>query len=162
MEHPGTEPPTAGTPPPRRRLRRPTLVQAPMLVATVIAATMTVASVLWGVHPDNSPTGSWWVIVAGGTALTVAGIAAIRGCFIDVGPDEVRDVVGWVTVHRFAPSEVDTARVARGVWRLYVVDLTDGTHLNLLGASPQQWPSRLLPGARERDVADLDALMGTS
>jgi hypothetical protein len=157
---PTQEPATAEVP--RRRIRRPTLVQAPLLLGTLILATVTIASLLWGLHPDNERTPAWWLIVVTGAVLTTAGIAGIRGCFLDVTADEVRDVVAWITVHRFDPAEVETARVARGVWRLYVVDLADGTRLNLLGASPQQWPTRLLPGAWERDVADLDALMGRS
>lgn len=131
-----------------------------MLLVTVVAAAVTVASVLWSFHDDHERTTGWWTVVVAGTALAAAGFAAIRGCFVEVSGEEVRDVVAWVTVRRVLRSAVGSARVARGVWRLFVLELDDGRRVPLLGASPQQWPARLLPGARERDLADLDTLLG--
>ena len=40
------------------------------------------------------------------------------------------------------------------------VELDDGTLHLLVGASPAQFPARLLSGSAERDLADLDQLMG--
>jgi hypothetical protein len=149
-----------GTTDSRGRLRRPTIVQAPILLVTLIAACVTAASVLWSFYEGNQRTASWWAVVLIGGATVAAGPAAIRGCFIEVRGDRVRDVVAWITVHRFDRDEVASARVARGVWRLYVVELEDGSRLSLLGASPQQWPARLVPGSRDQDLGDLDILMG--
>lgn len=142
------------------RLRRPTLVQAPLALAALAAATLTIASVLWGLHPANGRTGLWWATVVVGTTLTVAGLVAVRGCFLEFRGDEARDVVAWREVHRFNRRDVRTARVVAGVWRLYELEMEDGRRVRLLGISPHQWPARLLPEARQRDLADLEALMG--
>jgi hypothetical protein len=41
-----------------------------------------------------------------------------------------------------------------------VLELDDGTAIKLAGASPQQFPARLLPDATRLDVEDLDELLG--
>lgn len=142
------------------RIRGPSLVQAPLLVVALMTGGATIAAVAWGFYAGNERSGVWWATVIGGAVLSVGVLAAARGCFIDIRDGEVRDVVAWFTVRRFRRSEVTTARVIRGPWRLYSVDLEDGRRFNLLGASPQQWPTRLLPGAVGRDRADLGAIMG--
>jgi hypothetical protein len=149
-----------GTTDARGRLRRPTIVQAPILLVTLVAACVTAASVLWSFYDGNERTPSWWAVVTVGGTAVMAGLAGVRGCFVEVRDGRVRDVVGWITVHRFRRDEVVTARVARGVWRLYVVELEDGSRVSLLGVSPQQWPARLMPGSKDEDLADLDVLMG--
>ncbi|RTL06936.1 MAG: hypothetical protein EKK62_12065 [Acidimicrobiia bacterium] len=72
----------------------------------------------------------------------------------------MRDVVAWRTVRRVPAETIAAARVRRGVWRLYVLELDDGTTVKLAGASPQQFPAWLLPDATQRDLEDLDVLLG--
>ena len=92
--------------------------------------------------------------------IGVTGFAAARGCFVEPGSDEVRDVVAWITLRRVPRDRVVAARVRDGAWRWFELELDDGTLLTLLGASPVQLPARLLPGAREQDLSDLAALGG--
>ena len=84
----------------------------------------------------------------------------MRGCFVEVVGSEVRDVVAWRTVRRLPQSTIAAARVRRGVWRLYVLELVDGTVVKLAGSSPQQFPAWLLPDAAERALEDMDVLLG--
>jgi hypothetical protein len=142
------------------RLRGTTIVAAPLALIGVIALTVAVATVLWGAWDGHDLTAAFWVTLAGSAAVGAGALWAVRGCFIEVRHDDVRDVVAWVTVHRFERRAIRTARVRTGPWRLYVVELDDGRRISLLGASPLQWPTRLLPGSVERDRADLDLLMG--
>ena len=142
------------------RLRGTTIVAAPLAVVGVIALTLAVATAVWGAWEGHERGAAWWATLVVSGAVGAAALAAVRGCFIEVDDRTVRDVVAWVTVHRFERARIATARVRRGAWRVYVVELDDGRLLTLLGASPLQWPTRLLPGALERDQADLDVLMG--
>lgn len=136
------------------------LVAAPLAVLGLLGATVCVATVIWGAWPDHRRTGVFWVVVLGSGAVAAAAWVAARGCFVEVDGDRVRDVVAWRTVHSVDRRSVVTARVARGVWRWFVLELDDGRHVTLVGACPQQWPLRLAPAARDADLADLDDLLG--
>lgn len=144
------------------RLRRTTLVAAPCFVLGVMACTVALASLLWAVwHPDD--LGPAYVAVQVGSLLVGLGaFVAARGCFLDVDEDadSLRDVVAWVTVRRIPRRSVVSARVRAGAWRWFELELDDGSAVVLAGISPVQFPARLLPDARERDLADLDLLMG--
>ena len=144
----------------RQRLRGATLVAAPLFLVGAIAATLMVATVLWGVWNDEHLGVSFWSVVGVSAAITLAGFAAARGCFIEVDDTTVRDVVGWVTVRRLPRREIATVRVRTGPWRWFEAELADSSHHALLGAGPAQFPARLLPGAREQDLAALDTIMG--
>lgn len=142
------------------RLRRPTLATAPFLLLGVIGGSVAVAVGLWGVwHPDDRGIAFWSVVAAGGVLVLLGGIAS-AGCFVEVRPDRVRDVVGWITVTRVERRAIRTVRVRAGAWRWFELELDDGTLRTLVGASPMQFPARLLPGSRERDLGDLDLLLG--
>ena len=132
-----------------------------MLVG-VMAMTAGVAGALWGTwySSEISPA-----LVAGEAALVLAGTVAFvaaRGCFVEIDHDrgELRDVVAWVTRLRISQAEITEARVRSGPWRWFELDLDGGDSVVIAGMSPTQFPARLLPGAAERDLADLDTLMG--
>lgn len=144
------------------RLRRPTLVAAPMFVVGIMGCTAALASILWAAwHPDDLDA-TFVVAEAVSVLVGLGAFAAARGCFVDVDPERrvVRDAVAWVTVRRIAQDRIVTARVRAGAWRWFELELDDGGVVVVAGACPAQFPSRLMPGARERDLADLDLLMG--
>lgn len=144
------------------RLRRPTLVAAPMFVVGIMGCTAALASILWAAwHPDDLDA-TFVVVEAVSVLVGLGAFAAARGCFVDVDPERrvVRDAVAWVTVRRIAQDRIVTARVRAGAWRWFELELDDGGVVVVAGACPAQFPSRLMPGARERDLADLDLLMG--
>ncbi len=147
---------------PRIRLRRPTLVAAPLQLVGVMAMTAVVAGALWGAWYSDE-VGAAFLIGEAGLALAgIAAFAAARGCFVEIDPDrgELRDVVAWRTRTRITQARIAEARVRPGAWRWFELALTDGTTVVVAGVSPSQFPTRLLPGAAERDLADLDLLMG--
>jgi len=146
--------------PTRRRLRGATLVAAPLFLVGVIAATLLVATVLWGLWNDQHLGASFWAVVVVSGVIAAVSFAAGRGCFIEVDDTTVRDVVGWVTVRRLPRREVATVRVRAGGWRWFEVEMQDSSQHVLMGAGPAQFPARLLPGAREQDLAALDVIMG--
>lgn len=143
-----------------RRLRGTTLAAAPLFMVGVIGATVAVATTLWAAwHPDD--LGVAFAATLGGAAiLAVGGFVGARGCFVEVGAEEVRDVVAWRTRWRAPRTSVVEARVLAGPWRWFEVELDDASLVTLVGASPVQFPARLLPGAREQDLADLALLRG--
>lgn len=144
------------------RLRRPTLATAPFLLIGVIGATVLVAVVLWGVwHPDDLDIAFWTVVSVAGS-FVLAGVVGSVGCFVEVREDRVRDVIGWITVTRVERRAIRTVRVRAGAWRWFELELDDGTLRTLVGASPMQFPARLLPGSDDRDLTDLDLLLGDS
>ena len=147
-------------PAPRLTLRRPTIVRAPFVLIGIAALAAAVALVLAGLWDPANRTTSWWGTVAIAVTVGLGGFAMAHGCRIDVRGDTLRDVVGWVTVHRVDRPSIVTARVLRGPWRLFVLELADGSAVTLLGSSPAQWPARLLPGSTARDRADLRLLLG--
>ncbi len=146
----------------RTRLRGTSVLAAPLLLVAVIGLSLAVASVIWVAWGDRDAGPAVVAAVAVPALIGVAALVAIRGCFVEVdrGGGEIRDVVAWFTLRRIDQERVVTARVRRGPWHLYVIELDDGTPIKLVGASPQQFPARLLPDARRLDVADLDALLG--
>ncbi len=144
------------------RLRRPTLVAAPLFVIGVMGCTAALATLLWGAwHPDDLDATFVSVEVVS-LIVGLGAFVAARGCFVDVDPQRhvVRDVVAWKTVRRIDQRRIATARVRAGAWRWFELELDDGARMVVAGAAPAQFPSRLMPGARERDLADLDMLMG--
>jgi hypothetical protein len=150
----------------RIRLRGTSVLAAPLVILAVIGLSLAVASVIWAAFGEHGAEPGVVLAVAVPGVIGVAALVAIRGCFVEVravadgSPGEVRDVVAWVTIRRIDQHRVTTARVRRGPWRLYVLGLDDGTLIKLVGASPQQFPARLLPDASRLDVADLDLLLG--
>lgn len=143
-----------------QRLRGATLVAAPLFVLGLIGASFALALGLWAVWNSSRLGASFWVPFLLSLTLGVVGFVAARGCFVEVHDDEVRDVVGWIRLQRVDRRSIVTARVRRGPWRWYVLEMDDGTSRTLLGASPAQFPSRLLGGSDESDLADLDLLIG--
>ena len=145
----------------RIRLRGTSVLAAPLLLVAVIGLSLAIASAIWAVHGEHGAPVGVIVAVAVPALLGAAALVAIRGCFVEIDPgSEVRDVVAWRTVRRVDQARIATARVRSGPWRLYVLELDDGTVVKLAGASPQQFPARLLPDATRLDVEDLDALLG--
>jgi hypothetical protein len=95
-----------------------------------------------------------------GAAVGLAGFLAAGGCFLSISDTEVCDVVGWITVQRIERSEIQTARVRPGPWRWFELELQDGSVRTMLGASPTQYPSRLLAAAEDQDIANLELILG--
>jgi hypothetical protein len=133
---------------------------APLAVVGLIALSLTVATVLWGVWNARDLSPAFWATLVTSAVIGAASFASIHGCFVEIDDDRVRDVVGWFTVRRLDRRHIRTARVRRGIWRLYVVELDDDRVITLVGASPMQFPARLLPDAMGRDVSDLDLILG--
>lgn len=144
----------------RQRLRGTTLLAAPMFVLGLIAATLLVATVLWGAWNEQHLGVSFWVVVALSGAVTLTCFGAARGCFVEVDEHTVRDVVGWRTVRRLPQGEIETVRVRAGSWRWFEAEMSDGSHHLLLGAGPAQFPAHLFPRSRDDDLAALDLIMG--
>ena len=138
-------------------LRGATLISAPFTLVGIIMASLAVFGVLWSVDRGGE-TGSGWVFVAITGLLAVAGFVSARGCRVVITEDEVRDVVAGRAVRVVPKASVEGARVRRGPWRTFEVETDDGLRFVLLGAGPVQFPSYLLPGAAERDLAATDAL----
>jgi len=144
----------------RHRLRGTTLVAAPLTFVGLVAAAVAVAVALWGAwHPDDLGP-AFVATLAVAVAASIAGFVAARGCYVEVGPTEVRDVVAWRTRRVLPRDQVVEARVLAGAWRWFELELADETFVTLVGASPVQFPARLLPGAREQDLSDLALLRG--
>ena len=143
-----------------RRLRGPRLVAAPLVVTGLIGTSFALALSLWGVWNPTSLGTAFWVPCVVSAAIGVLGFVAARGCFVEIRDDEVRDVVGWIRLQRIQRAHIDSARVRLGAWRWFVLVMEDGSTRTLLGASPAQFPARLFPGADDRDLADLDLLLG--
>ena len=150
----------------RIRLRGTSVLAAPLLVLAVIGLSLAVASTIWAASNDDGAGAAAIAAILVPGLVGVAALAAIRGCSVVIdrgsGEDdgEVRDVVAWVTIRRVPQARIATARVRSGPWRLYVLELDDGEVVKLVGASPQQFPARLLPDATRLDIEDLDALLG--
>ncbi|UDY34235.1 hypothetical protein [Dermatobacter hominis] len=150
----------------RIRLRGTSVLAAPLLVLAVIGLSLAVASTIWVASTDDGVGAAAVAAIVVPGLVGVGALLAIRGCSVEIGPapdgtgGEVRDVVAWVTVRRTPQARIATARVRTGPWRLYVLELDDGEVVKLVGASPQQFPARLLPEATRLDVEDLEALLG--
>jgi hypothetical protein len=144
------------------RVRRPTLVAAPLFVLGVMGCTAALATLLWAAwNPDDLDT-TFTVVEVVSLSVGLGAFVAARGCFVDLdaASGSLRDVVAWVTVRRVDQDRIVTARVRAGAWRWFELELDDGSLVVLAGISPAQFPARLMPGSRERDLADLDLLMG--
>ena len=136
------------------------MLALPLFVVAVIGLSLALASTLWAFGADQPVGVAAVTAIAVPAAIGVAALVAVRGCFVDVDASVVRDVVAWRTMRRVPTETIAAARVRRGVWRLYVLELDDGTTVKLAGASPQQFPAWLLPDATQRDLVDLDVLLG--
>jgi hypothetical protein len=130
-----------------------------MFVVSVMAGTLAIATALWGAWNPEHLGVSFWSVEVVSSLVCVAGFVAVRGCFVEVDGDRVRDVVGWWTVRRVGRSDILAARVRAGAWRWFEIELADARYV-LLGAGPAQFPARLMPSSRDDDLADLDLLMG--
>jgi hypothetical protein len=148
----------------RVRIRRPSIVAAPLFIVAVAAFGAGVASASWVAWDATNRTGAWWVWPLAPCAVGVGALVLARGCFVDVqpgGPDaRVIDVVAWRRRLEVPLEQVAQARVQRGIWRLFVLIRHDGTTVSLLGSSPAQWPARLTASSRAQDVEDLERLLG--
>jgi hypothetical protein len=133
-----------------------------MFVVAVMGFTVALSTALWGAWNPDELGATFVAVEAIGLLVGLAAVVAARGCFVEVRATtgELRDVVAWRTVRRIDQRRIEHARVQRGVWRWFELELDDGTRHLLVGASPAQFPARLLPGSAERDLADLDQLMG--
>lgn len=133
-----------------------------MFVLGVMGCTAAVATALWAAwNPDALDT-TWYVVEVGSVVVGLSAFVAARGCFVEIDASTrvLRDVIAWVTVRRVAQDRIQTASVRAGAWRWFELEMDDGTRLVVAGAAPAQFPSRLMPGYAERDLADLDLLMG--
>lgn len=150
------------TAPRRTRLRRPTLVAAPLWLVAVAATSVVVAVGLWGVWNEDDLGATFWSVEVAALLVAVLAVVSARGCFVEVDHegDTVRDVVAWRTRCTLRRTKVVAARVRAGPWRWFELETSDGDLVTLAGIAPVQFPARLMPGARERDLADLDLLLG--
>jgi len=137
-----------------------TIVAAPMVVLGLMAATLAVASSIWMASAAEPATPAAWVTVAAATAVAIGSLVAARGCRIRVVDGEVLDLVAWRTVFRVPCGRIREVRVRSGPWRLFEVELDDGSRRPLLGACPLQFPATMAPGATERDLEALAVLRG--
>lgn len=150
------------------RVRRPTLVSTPLLLVSLMGAGLTLWLILWGLwysEPSTAPGSgdlgaSFWVPLFLTSAITLGAFALSRGCYVDVRNDTVRDVVFWVAIKRIDRQSIATVKVRSGFWRLFEVTLDDGSVRVLLGASPTQFPARLLASAESQDLADIEFILG--
>ena len=144
------------------RLRRTSIVAAPLLIVAVAGFGVAVAAASWAAWEPSNRTGPWWAWVVVPVVVGAGVLVLARGCLVTVDDrpgGEVRDVVCWRTRRRIPAGSVEQALVQRGPWRLYVLRLDTGEEVALLGASPNQWPARLLPWAQHQDVEDLELLV---
>lgn len=136
------------------------MLAAPLVLLAVITLSLAIASASWAAFDHHDIGSDALLAMVVPAAIGLASLLAVRGCFVDVSNGIVRDVAAWCTIRRIDQGLIATARVRPGPWRLYVLELADGTTVKLVGASPQQFPARLLPDARARDLEDLDVLLG--
>jgi hypothetical protein len=145
--------------PPTTTLRGATLVSAPFTLVGIAAAALAVATVAWVFGSGNGATPSATVTAALAGAVAAAGFLGARGCRVRVVDGELRDQVAWRTAFRIRASEIRAIRVRAGAWRTFEMELPDGTRRVVLGAGPVQFPATLLPGAADRDLAAIDAML---
>lgn len=142
------------------RLRRPTLVSAPLFLIGLMGTASAIALGLWAAWHPGELGSPFWIPLAIATVIGLGGFAAGRGCFVEIRPDEIIDVVGWVRLQRISRPAVSSIRVRSGFWRFYELTLDTGSIRVLLGATPAQFPSRLLPSAEQQDLSDIDLILG--
>ncbi|MEX0767532.1 MAG: hypothetical protein WD029_03580 [Microthrixaceae bacterium] len=143
-----------------QRVRGTTLLSAPLFVLGLIGSSFALALALWAVWNADQLNGSFWWPFVISTGIGLGAFVAASGCFLKISSTEVCDVVGWITVQRIDRSQIQRARVRLGPWRWFELEMQDGTTRTLVGASPTQLPSRLLSGADEQDMANLDLILG--
>lgn len=133
-----------------------------MLVIGVMAATVVLWMGIYAAWGGGQYGAAFWAPIVVSTVIATTAAIASAGCFVSVDKStgEVRDVIAWRTVRRIDQRSIVAARVRAGAWRWFDIEFGDGSHVALLGASPTQFPARLLPDGRVRDLADLDLLMG--
>jgi hypothetical protein len=131
-----------------------------MALVGVVGVAVAVVCGLWIASGDHDPGTEPWVMLGAALAAGVAGFATARGCRVVVADGEVRDVVAWRTVHRVPCDRVEAVRVRKGAWRVFEMELADGQRRVVLGTGPVQFPANLLPDARGRDMAAIDAMLG--
>lgn len=156
----GSSIPSSATHQSRQRLRGTTLLSAPLFVLGLMGSSFALALVLWAVWNQGQLGPSFWVPLLLSAALGLGGFVAAGGCFLLISDTEVCDVVGWIRVQRIKRSEIQTARVRPGPWRWFELELKDGSVRIMLGAAPTQYPSRLLAGAEDQDIANLELILG--
>ena len=144
----------------RQKLRGTTLLSAPLFVLGIMGCSFALALGLWAVWNQGQLGPSFWLPLLLSSALGLGGFIAAGGCFLLISDTEVCDVLGWITVQRIERSEIQTARVRPGPWRWFELELQDGSVRTMLGASPTQYPSRLLAGADDQDIANLELILG--
>lgn len=142
------------------KLRRPTLVAAPLFVVGLIGAALAIALGIWATWHLDELGSPFWIPFGIAVAIGVGAFAAVQGCFVQIRSDEVVDVVAWFRLQRIPRTRIESIRVRAGIWRFYELTMDDGSMRVLLGATPAQFPARLLPDARERDMADIELLLG--
>lgn len=119
-----------------------------------------VALGLWAAWHPGEIGAPFWIPFAVTAAFGVAGFAAGRGCFVEIRHDEIIDVIGWLRLQRISRPAISSIRVRSGFWRFYELTMDNGSIRVLLGATPAQFPSRLLPGAEQQDLSDIDLFLG--
>ncbi|MGI9578738.1 MAG: hypothetical protein ACR2OH_11095 [Microthrixaceae bacterium] len=140
-------------------LRGATLISAPFTLIGIIAASLAIFGLLWTVDRGGD-SGSGWLFFAITAAVAVLAFTAARGCKVVVRDAKVHDVVAWRKVRVTPTASIEAIRVRRGVWRTFEIETNDSRRTVVLGAGPVQFPSNLMPGARERDLAAIDAMGG--
>jgi hypothetical protein len=143
-------------------LRGGSLVPAPFTLLGALALAVALASALWMAWGERRVGAAAWATLLVSLAVGCAGLAGARGCRVVVQDATVLDQVAWRTVHRVAQRDVVAVQVRRGPWRVFEVELADGTRRVVLGAGPQQFPASLSAQARERDLTAIELIMGTA
>lgn len=131
-----------------------------MLVIALMSASMTVWLVLWAFANEGPLGAAFWLPLVISALVAAVSFTLARGCYVEVRPRTIRDVVFWIPVSSLDRGSIETVRIRPGIWRVFEVTMDDGRSRVLLGASPHQFPSRLLESARSEDVSDMDLILG--
>ncbi len=142
------------------RLRRPTLVSAPLFVVGLTGSSFAIALGLWAAWHPESLGSPFWIPLVVSLFLGVGAFAGMKGCFVEVRGDFIVDVVAWLRIQRIPRSEIASIRVRSGFWRFYELTMDGGAVKVLLGATPAQFPARLLADAAGQDLADIELMLG--
>lgn len=140
-------------------LRGATLLSAPFTLIGIIGASLAIFGLLWTIDREGD-AGSGWLFFSVTAGVAVLGFATARGCKVVIRDGDVHDVVAWRTVRVTPMASIEAIRVRRGVWRSFEIETHDAKRTVVLGAGPVQFPSNLMPGAAERDLAAIDAMGG--
>lgn len=140
-------------------LRGATLISAPFTLIGIIGASLAIFGLLWTIDHEGD-RGSGWLFFAITAGVAAIGFVAARGCKVTIRDGRVRDVVAWRTVRVTSKDSIEAIRVRRGIWRAFEIETKDARRNVVLGAGPVQFPSNLMPGARERDLDAIDTMGG--